>query len=584
MKYPCLPLLCLLAVNAWNALPAAEAEMPRLINEYRADEKSLERAWNLPWSEVQQNRLQHHVAQWQKRLNTVPFAQLERDDQVDWLLLKNHLQQQVESLKQEKAQLAEMDSLLPFRHVIQQLLEDQLQRRAANPPQAAEQLAAQIKPLEDLKQQLNEQKAAEQKKESEKEPAKAEAKLPRITPVLALRAANATAVIRESLVEWFKFHDSYQPEFGWWVRQPYAKLMEALEAHGKLLREEIAQQAGKPEDPLVGDPIGAEALQAGIRGEMLPYSAEELIAIGEQEFKWCEAQMKSIAEQLGTDSAGVLQKIKAAHVPPGEQDKLVKEEAERAIQFLKQQDLVTIPPLCEETWRLQMIPPDQQRTTPYAVYSSPAISVAYASEAMPHEDKMMSMRGNNRHFTRIVTPHELIPGHHLQRFMADRNRPWRGLFSTPFYVEGWALYWEMQLWDRGYAASLEDKAGMLFWRMHRCARIIVSLNFHLGKMTPAEMVDFLVQRVGHEKMGATSEVRRYINGSYGPLYQAGYMLGGMQLRALREELVGPGKLTDKAFHDAVLQQNSMPIELLREALGKAPLTPEWKTTWRFQQL
>ena len=80
---------------------AAELELPRLINEYRADEKSLERAWNLPWSEAQQNRLRHHVEQWQRRLEAVPFGSLERGDQVDWLLLRNHLQKEVASLNQE---------------------------------------------------------------------------------------------------------------------------------------------------------------------------------------------------------------------------------------------------------------------------------------------------------------------------------------------------------------------------------------------------------------------------------------------------------------------------------------------------
>lgn len=551
------------------AQSAEPAKLPGLINEYRADDRSLESAWNIPWSETQEDRLRTHQEAWLKRLESLPFGELGREDQIDWLLLRNHLQQSLSEVSRERKQLEEMAPLLPFRAAIQKLEEARLKRQAANPSQAAEELAALLPLVEKVKKQMTE------KPEGASKPAL------EVSPVLALRAANATDAIRESLSRWFKFHDSYQPEFGWWVRQPQGKLNEALEAHAKYLREEIAGQKGKPEDPLVGDPIGTEALTAAIAAEMLPYTAEELIAIGEKEFAWCEEQMRTIAQAQGTDTAGLLKKIKAAHVPPGEQDKLVAAEAARSITFLKKQDLVTIPPLCEETWRLQMIPPDQQKTMPYAVYSNPAISVAYAADSMSHEDKMMSMRGNNRHFTRIVTPHELIPGHHLQRFMADRNRAWRGLFSTPFYVEGWALYWEMKLWDRGYAESPEDKAGMLFWRMHRCARIIVSLKFHLGQMKPSEMIDFLVQRVGHEKLGATSEIRRYINGSYGPLYQAGYMIGGMQLRALHHELVDSGKFSEKSFHDAILQQNAMPIEMLRNALTDAPLAADWKTNWRF---
>lgn len=98
-------------------------------------------------------------------------------------------------------------------------------------------------------------------------------------------------------------------------------------------------------------------------------------------------------------------------------------------------------------------------------------------------------------------------------------------------------------------------------------------------MKPDEMVDFLVSRVGHEKLGATSEVRRFIQAS--PLYQAGYLIGGLQLYALQKELVGPGKMTEREFHDAVLMQGTMPIEPLRAALEKLPLKRDTKPGWRF---
>src|SRR5204863_2940936 len=144
-----------------------------------------------------------------------------------------------------------------------------------------------------------------------------------------------------------------------------------------------------------------------------------------------------------------------------------------------------------------------------------------------------------------------------------RYKPYRGLFSTPFWTEGGALYWELLFWDLKFSRTPENRIGMLFWRMHRCARIIFSLSFHLEKMTPQQCVDFLVDRVGHERDNAAAEVRRSVQGGYGPLYQCAYMLGGLQLRSLHKELVESGKMTDKAFHDAVLQQNSIPIALIR---------------------
>jgi uncharacterized protein (DUF885 family) len=195
---------------------------------------------------------------------------------------------------------------------------------------------------------------------------------------------------------------------------------------------------------------------------------------------------------------------------------------------------------------MEMMTPERQLVAPFFL-GGEVIQVSFPTNTMSHEAKLMSMRGNNIHFSRATVHHELIPGHHLQGFMTQRYRPYRGVFSTPFWGEGWALYWELLLWDRNFAKTPENKVGMLFWRMHRCARIIFSLSFHLGQMTPEQCVDLLVNQVGHERDNATAEVRRSFGGQYGPLYQAAYLLGGMQFYALQKELVGGKKMTNRAF-------------------------------------
>jgi uncharacterized protein (DUF885 family) len=121
---------------------------------------------------------------------------------------------------------------------------------------------------------------------------------------------------------------------------------------------------------------------------------------------------------------------------------------------------------------------------------------------------------------------------------------------------------------------------MLYWRKHRCARIVFSLNFHLGRWTGPECVEYLIDRVGHERAAAEGEVRRSVGGAYPPLYQAAYMLGGLQLRALHRELVERGGRTERAFHDEILRQNSMPIRVLRAALAAEP-PPRDLPPWRF---
>jgi hypothetical protein len=59
------------------------------------------------------------------------------------------------------------------------------------------------------------------------------------------------------------------------------------------------------------------------------------------------------------------------------------------------------------------------------------------------------------------------------------------------------------------------------------------------------------------------------------------MLGGLQIRAMHRELVESGKMTNRQFHDAILKENSIPVDLIRASLKEQPLTRDYKSTWRF---
>jgi Bacterial protein of unknown function (DUF885) len=275
--------------------------------------------------------------------------------------------------------------------------------------------------------------------------------------------------------------------------------------------------------------------------------------------------------------------VKNKYVDPGKQPEMVRALALEAIEYMEKNDLVTIPALAKEDWWEEMLSPERQLRSPFFL-GGDLILVSYPTDTMTHEQKLMSMRGNNPHFSRSTVFHEVIPGHHLQGFMAARYRTYRAPFGTPFFSEGNAFYWEMLLWDRGFPRGPEDRIGMLFWRMHRCARIIFSLSFHLGQMTPQQSIDFLVERVGFERANAAAEVRRSFDGSYEPVYQCAYMLGALQFYALHKELVDSGKMTNRAFHDAILKENRIPVEMIRADLTKQKLTPDFKTAWRFWEI
>jgi uncharacterized protein (DUF885 family) len=100
-------------------------------------------------------------------------------------------------------------------------------------------------------------------------------------------------------------------------------------------------------------------------------------------------------------------------------------------------------------------------------------------------------------------------------------------------------------------------------------------------MTPQQCIDLLVDRIGHERDNATAEVRRSFNGSYGPLYQAAYLLGGLQLRALHRDLVESGKMSDRDFHDRILKENAIPIDMVRALLAERKLTTDYTPDWKF---
>ncbi len=545
------------------------ASVEDLIGRYETDRDALARFYGRRvLSESHHARMGQFFEGWQDQLEAMDFENLSRAGQVDFLLMRHRLDYSEKSLATDWRKLAEITELVRFKDGVQGLYEAYRAREKMEPRAIAERLAAISKEVAEVKGKIS----------LEEEDGKL-----LTTPVLALRAQKVVGEIERRLDAWYKFYAGFDPEFSWWAGQAQAELKNSLEGYRKKLGELVTGGKEGDEAPLVGDPIGEEALADDLAVEMLAYSPDELLAIGEREFAWCRAEMVRAAGEMGfgEDWRKALEAVKADFVPPGEQDDLAAEIAREAIEFIDGKGLVTVPALCRETWYLTMLGKREQQTLPYAVYRGQAIGIAFPTEDMSVEQKLMSLRGNNRHFTRAVIPHELIPGHHLQRFMAKRHAAYRGLFSTPFFVEGWALHWEMLLYDLNYPRTPEERIGMLFWRAHRCARIIVSLKFHLGKMQPEEMVDFLTEEVGMEESGARGEVRRYIGDSYSPLYQCGYMLGGLQLRAIYEESVGAGKMAPREFHDTVLRLGPVPIEMVRASLLGAELTRDWRAAWRF---
>ncbi|MAO15326.1 DUF885 family protein [Muricauda ruestringensis] len=541
---------------------AQNSKMADIVTEFEADNWALSRTYIVQESEEYYQRFSTFYNDWNKKLSAVDFNALSQQGKVDYVLLKNLVNKGEYFLNQEYDAFKEVSEVSSFAKDIFPFIKN---RRRGKKPESKE--LAQI--FQDASQSVD----------SEMESWKAK---PFKDWQTADKASQLIVSFQKGLEEAYNFYYGYDPDFTWWVEKPYIKLNEKLTAYAEFLKENYSEGSVKDDGSgIIGKPIGEEALKESLALEFIPYTPDELIKTAEAQFEWCKNEMIKASRELGygDDWKKALEHVKNTYVPAGEQPQAIIDLYSHSVDFIEERDLITLPELAKETWGMKMMSPERQKVSPFFLGGRDII-ISYPTMEMDHDDKLMSMRGNNPNFSFPTVQHELLPGHNLQYFMTSRNKSYRRPFSTPFWTEGWALYWEIILWNKDFPQTPEQKLGMLFWRIHRCARIIFSLKFHLGEMTPQECIDLLVDEVGHEYANAEAEVRRSFTTNYPPLYQLAYMMGGLQFYALRNEMLDKG-WTEKQFHDQVMKEGRMPVEVLRALLQDLPLNKNYKTKWKF---
>lgn len=522
----------------------------------------------------QRDRLINIHQDYLKKMEAMDFNSFSVYGKVDYLLLKKEINSGLEQLEQEGAAYQAIVPYIPFAAGIYTLEKERRRGNTLEGAQVAGQINAALKQVNIILALFPKQG--------------------KLTKEQSKTLLSALAGLKSRLRSFYDFYQGYDPALSWWMPKPYESLDKALDnfaaaVHEKqrddlTLKNKVTKDAvAKDTDyGIRGTPIGREALLTQLKAEFIPYSPEELVKIAEKEFAFCDRELlKASAEMgFGNDWKKAQEQVKQSYVAPGKQPELIVRLQKDALDFIRKNELIQIPSLAEETWGMVMMSAERQLINPFFT-GGREISISYPTSTMTEGDKLMSMRGNNPYFSRGTVQHELLPGHHLQYYMNSRYKNYRQLFTTPFGVEGWTLYWELLLYDKGFAVSPEERIGMLFWRMHRCARIIFSLNYHLGKWSPGQCVDFLVNRVGHEPANAEGEVRRSFEGEYSPLYQVAYMIGGLQLMAMKNELVDKGKMSYSEFHERVIKENLIPMELVRAILTGQPLSRDFTTQWKF---
>ncbi|WP_043090695.1 DUF885 family protein, partial [Xanthomonas sp. SHU 166] len=167
-----------------------------------------------------------------------------------------------------------------------------------------------------------------------------------------------------------------------------------------------------------------------------------------------------------------------------------------------------------------------------------------------------------------LTLHESSPGHSLQGALAEEQGA-QPAFRRENYIsaygEGWALYTEKLGKEMGIYATPYEDFGRLSYEMWRACRLVIDTGIHHKGWTRAQAQAYLRERTALSEHEVTTEVDRYISW---PGQALSYKLGELtilDLRAEAERELG-ADFDIKSFHDAVLQQGSVPLPVLKQQI------------------
>lgn len=168
-----------------------------------------------------------------------------------------------------------------------------------------------------------------------------------------------------------------------------------------------------------------------------------------------------------------------------------------------------------------------------------------------------------------LTLHEAVPGHHLQislnselTSLPDFRR--YGYISA--FGEGWGLYCEYLGLEAGFYQDPYSNFGRLTYEMWRAARLVVDTGMHAQGWSRQQAIDFMASNTALSLHNVTTEIDRYISW---PGQALSYKIGELTIKRLRakaEQELGD-KFDIRAFHDAVLENGSVPMSILEQQIN-----------------
>lgn len=343
----------------------------------------------------------------------------------------------------------------------------------------------------------------------------------------------------------------------------------ALADYSEFLESELSKK------PAGSFAAGREYFEFLLRDfHMLPYSGDEIEEIGSDYIERTTARIKQLAKEIdpGKEWIDVIENIKSDSPSPEELLDYYNTEVARTKQFVLYNDLVSLPE--DESLDVMETPESHRATYPYAAYLMPGpfertqrgfFWVTPIDGLASEEKKREQLAGHSKPAITVRTLHEGYPGHHLQFCHANRiGSKLRRVFTTPVFAEGWALYCEDLMREKGFYSDKKTEIIQLKDQLWRACRVVIDVRLHTGQLTFDEAVDMLVEKARLERYNAEAEVKRY---SQTPTQPMSYLIGKIEIERLAADF--RNRFPDvslKEFHNKLLSYGTIPITLVRSSM------------------
>ena len=319
--------------------------------------------------------------------------------------------------------------------------------------------------------------------------------------------------------------------------------------------------------------------------EALPYDARSLRDRGRAEYDRLSTEMRDLSRSAwGTDDwNAVLERSNEDHPATEEEMRRSYEDwTAKARRFLVDSGLITIPE--GESCEVLPSPPFQRPLLGVASYMSPPafapslqghFFVPFAPEGASAAEIQKRLAANSYGHIPTTTVHEAYPGHHWHLVVRKTSsRRLRRVLGTPYFNEGWGLYAERLMRERGFFTEPIQELNHLKATLFRAARIIVDTSLHLGEMDYEEAIRFMVEKTATPEPTARAEVGRYC---WWPTQASAYLTGCLEILRIRDRFLESRGLPAgsaasapvavmREFHDRLAASGSLPLGLAERAL------------------